>query len=218
MSSDALALFEASLTKAERKSIARLTSPAKIQAYLDALPYRTEDCYRCPLNVVRDQRAHCFDGALFAAAMLRRLGYPPVLVDLFADRDDDHILALYKNDGHYGALAKSNFVGLRYREPIYRSLRELVMSYFEDYYNVEGMKSLRRYSLPLNLKAFDRFHWMTSDEHLDKIADRLNTIHHVSLLTPRMIAKLSPLDKRSYEAGMVGTDMAGVYQPMSSEE
>ncbi|MCS6860269.1 MAG: hypothetical protein NZT92_08115 [Abditibacteriales bacterium] len=213
MPADALALFEASLTRTERKVVNRLKTPAQIQAYLDDLPYRTEDRYCCPLTVLRDQRAHCFDGALFAAAMLRRLGYPPLLVDLSAERDDDHILAIYKNDGHYGALAKSNFVGLRYREPIYRSLRELVMSYFEDYYNLEGMKSLRRYSLPLNLKAFDRFHWMTSDEHLDKIAERLNAIHHIPLLTPQMVARLSPLDKRSYEAGMLGTDMAGVYQP-----
>lgn len=213
MPADAFALFEASLTRTERKVVNRLKTPAHIQAYLDDLTYRTEDRYCCPLTVLRDQRAHCFDGALFAAAMLRRLGYPPLLVDLSADRDDDHILAIYKNDGHYGALAKSNFVGLRYREPVYRSLRELVMSYFEDYYNIEGMKSLRRYSLPLNLKAFDRFHWMTSDDHLDKIAERLNTIYHISLLTPQMIAQLSPLDKRSYEAGMLGTDMAGVYQP-----
>jgi hypothetical protein len=213
MPSDALALFEASLSKTERKIVSSLKSPAKIQAYLDALAYRTEDCYCCPLRVLREQRAHCFDGALFAAAMLRRIGYPPLIVDLSAYRDDGHILAIYKRDGHFGALAKSNFVGLRYREPVYRSLRELVMSYFEDYYNVEGIKSLRSYTLPLNLKRFDRFQWMTRDEHLDKIADRLDAVRRVPLLTPQMIAKLSPLDQRSYKAGMVGTDLAGVYQP-----
>lgn len=206
-------VFDASLTKALRKTVASLKSPASIQAYLDDLPYRTEDRYRCPLNVLRDRRAHCFDGALFAAAMLRCLGFPPLLVDLVAERDDDHILAVYKVDGHLGALAKSNFVGLRYREPIYRNLRELVMSYFDDYYNLDGLKSLRGYTAPLNLKAFDRFQWMTSDEHLDRIADRLDTIRQVHLLTPKMIASLSQLDKRSYEAGMLGTDMEGVYQP-----
>ncbi len=110
---------------------AGLDSPAAIQAFLDGLPYSADPFYRCPASVLRDGKAHCFDGALFAAAALRRLGFPPAIVDMLPERDDDHILAIYKVDGHWGAIAKSNFVGLRFREAVYASLRELVMSYFE---------------------------------------------------------------------------------------
>ena len=111
----------------------QLKTPALIQAFLDETPYSPEERYRCPLSVLRDRKAHCFDGAVFAAAMLRRLGHRPLIVDMLPNgRDDDHMLALFRVDGHLGALAKSNFSGLRYREPIYRTLRELVLSYFDD--------------------------------------------------------------------------------------
>ena len=124
----------------ELQAVARvLKTPAAIQAFLDETPYSAENRYRCPLSVVRDRKAHCFDGAVFAAAMLRRLGHPPLIVDLLPnERDDDHMLALFRVDGLLGAVAKSNFSGLRYREPICRSLRELILSYFEDYFNAAG--------------------------------------------------------------------------------
>src|SRR3972149_11299504 len=127
--------FDQALTKSERRRIAQLTTPRKIQDFLDGLPYSVESIYRCPLRVLRDHTAHCFDGALFGAAALRRLGYPPLVLNMPAIvEDDDHLLALYNRDRPWGALAKSNFVGLRFREPIYRTLRELVMSYFEQFY------------------------------------------------------------------------------------
>ncbi len=205
--------LQTALTSAERKSLAKLSSPVKIQAHLDSIPYSTEDRYRCPLSVLRDQRAHCYDGAVFAAAMLQRIGYPPLIVNLFAYRDDEHLIAVFKCDGHWGAVAKSNFVGLRYREPIYRSLRELVVSYFEDYYNLEGLRSLRSYTRPFNLDTVRLVDWRTHDAALTHIAKRLDALRRVPVLTPNMIAQLSPLDRRSYEAGMWGTNMAGVYQP-----
>ena len=121
--------FEHALSKLERRVIAQLTTPRKIQDFLDGLPYSVESIYRCPLRVFQEHTAHCFDGALFAAAALRRLGYPPLVLNMSAIvEDDDHLLALYKRDGHWGAVAKSNFVGLRFREPIYRNLRELMIS------------------------------------------------------------------------------------------
>jgi hypothetical protein len=129
------------------------------------------------------------------------------------DEDDDHILALYRCDGHWGALAKSNFVGLRFREPVYRNLRELVMSYFEQYYSVERKKSLRSYTVPLNLKAFDHLNWMMRDEPLERIGKRLDEIRKVSLLTLRMIGSLSLVDERSYRAGLLGANKAGLYKP-----
>jgi hypothetical protein len=206
--------FERVLTGSERQFIAGLTTPAKVQAFLDELPYSTEHAYRSPLRVLRERIAHCFDGALFAAAALRRLGHPPLIMDMLPnDRDDDHLLALYKSDGHWGAIAKSNFVGLRFREPIYRTLRELVMSYFEQFYNLEREKTLRRYTLPLNLKAFDKWNWMTSDEHLESIVKKLDRIRKVPVLTEPMISNLCLVDERSYRAGLLGANQAGLYKP-----
>jgi hypothetical protein len=120
---------------------------------------------------------------------------------------------LFKQDGHWGAVAKSNFVGLRFREPIYRNLRELVLSYFEQYYNVVREKTLRGYTRPLNLTAFDKHYWMTRDDPLELIAQRLDEIPRVSLLTERMIAGLTRVDERSCQAGLVGANEAGLYKP-----
>jgi hypothetical protein len=206
--------FDEALTPSERRSMARLTTPAKVQGFLDELTYNAESVYRCPLRVLRERVAHCFDGALFAAAALRRHGYPPLILYMLANpRDDDHLLALYRRDGYWGAVAKSNFVGLRFREPVYRTLRELVMSYFEQFYNVEREKTLRRYTVPLNLKRFDRFNWITRDASLQDIANRLDEIRKVRLLTRSMIAGLSPVDERSCRAGMVGVNEKGLYRP-----
>jgi hypothetical protein len=128
-------------------------------------------------------------------------------------RDDVHLLALYKRNGHWGAVAKSNFVGLRFREPVYRNLRELVMSYFEQFYNMEREKTLRRYTLPLNLKAFDRWSWMTSDDSLERIAQRLDRVRKIPLLTQPMMSNLSSVDERSYRAGLFGSNEAGLFKP-----
>jgi len=207
-------LFDQALSKTERQLMAELNSPSRIQAFLDGFAYSTEEVYRCPLRVLRERIAHCFDGALFAAAALRRIGFPPLLLEILPnDRDDDHMLALYKMNGHWGAVAKSNFVGLRFREAIYRTLRELVLSYFEQYYNVEREKTLRGYTAPLNLKAFDRFNWMVSDEPLEQIATRLGEIRKISVVAPQMIAKLSLVDPRSYQAGLLGAVEGGLYRP-----
>jgi len=207
-------LFDQALSKTERTLMAKLNSPSGIQAFLDGFAYSTEEVYRCPLRVLRERIAHCFDGALFAAAALRRIGFPPLLLEMLPnDRDDDHMLAPYKMNGHWGAVAKSNFVGLRFREAIYRTLRELVLSYFEQYYNVEREKTLRGYTAPLNLKAFDRFNWMVRGEPLEQIATRLGEIRKISVVAPQMIAKLSLVDPRSYQAGLLGAVEGGLYRP-----
>jgi hypothetical protein len=198
----------------ELLSVARqLKTPALIQAFLDATPYSAEDRYRCPLSVVRDRKAHCFDGAVFAAAMLRRLGHPPRIVDLLPnDRDDDHMLALFKVDGCLGAVAKSNFSGLRYREPIFRTLRELVLSYFEDYFNSSGEKTLRAYTVSLNLARFDRQNWLTDDAGMDTIADALDRIRKVPLITKRMERWLLPVDPLALQAGLLGSNPDGLFK------
>jgi hypothetical protein len=211
--------LERELNIAERRLLASLNSPLKIQLFLDELTYSTEPIYRSPLRVLRDRIAHCFDGGMFAAAALSRLGFTPLIVDLIPNnRDDDHLLAVYKIDGHWGAVAKSNFVGLRFREPIFRSLRELVISYFEQYYNINHEKTLRGYTMPLNLKKFDRYEWTIKDESLDLIAQRLDEIRRFNILTPSMITRLATVDERSYQSGLSGSNPAGLYQPLSHDK
>ena len=200
-------------TREEKKILSGLDRPAKIQDFLDGIPYSTEPVYRCPRSVLRDRQAHCYDGAVFAAAALRRLGYPPVVVNMMAERDDEHLLAVFREDGHWGAVAKSNTVGLRFRAPVYRSLRELLMSYFEQYFNVEGLRSLRSYLRPFDLTAMDHLKWMTDDAAMDVIADRLDRRRRIPLVSDEMVRRLSLVDKRSFEAGFMGSDWAGLYKP-----
>jgi len=200
-------------TRAERALLARLDSPARIQAWLDSVPYNPAEGSRSPRSVMAVAAAHCWDGALFAAAALRRLGFPPLLCDLRAVRDDDHVLALFQRRGMWGAVAKSNFVGLRFREPIHRTLRELAVSYFEDYFNEHGEKTLRSYSAAFDLSRFDERCWMTLDGPLDSISDRLDASRHFPLLSDAQVRELLPKDPRSMTAGMVGTNRAGLYKP-----
>ncbi len=213
--SDRTERFEASLTPRERRLAGRWTSPAAIQAFLDATPYSADPFYRCPLQVLRDRRAHCFDGALFAAAALRRIGYPPLVLELVAPRglDDVHLIAPFRRGAYWGCVAKSNIVCLRFREPIYRSLRELAMSFFHCYFNIYRLRTLRGYRGPMNLRAFDKLKWMTSDEGLEAIADRIDEFRLVRLITPAMAARLTPVDERSYRAGLVGADPKGLFRP-----
>ena len=206
--------FKVRLTPEQRGAWQSLTSPASIQVFLDSIPYSAEDANRSPLRVLQERQAHCLDGGLFAAAALRQLGYPPLIVDLLPDpgTDDDHVLAIFRRNGCYGAVAKSNFVGLRYREPVYRSLRNLVMSYFEVYFNVRGEKTLRSYTVPLDLATYDPMEWLANDAAADSIEKRLPQLRRTNLLTPAMIAELTPVDRRSYEAGMLGTNVDGLYK------
>jgi hypothetical protein len=192
-----------------------LDTPVKIQAFLDECIYPSTDENRCPLRVLEERTAHCLDGALFAAAALHRLGYPPRLVDLLPEpgMDDDHLLAVFKVNGRYGALAKSNFTGLRMREPVYRSLRELVMSYFDSYFNMYGQKTLRGYTRPFNLASRGDMPWMTNDAGADAVEQRLYGLKMIPLLDEQTAALLSPVDPISYRAGMLVVNQDGLYKP-----
>jgi hypothetical protein len=206
--------FFGKLNTREKGIIRQLNTPFKIQSFLDSIDYSTESIYRCPLRVLRNRIAHCFDGALFAAAMMRLTGEPSLILEMIPNEmDDDHLLALYKKNGHWGAVAKSNFTGIRFREPVFRTLRELVLSYFVQYYNIDREKTLRGYTAPLNLKSFDSTHWMIHDEPLDQIAQRLDRMKRTLLLTPEMVAALSPVDDRLYHAGLQGSDKKGLFTP-----
>ena len=192
----------------EFKILRSLTTPAKIQRFLDdQIRYNLEpggDTCHSPRTVLRKGVAHCMEGAMLAAVALRRLGHPPLLVDLEAVRDSDHVLAVYRNNGYWGAVAKSDYSGLRSREPVYRTIRELVMSYFEHYFNPAGEKTLRAYSRPVNLRQFDRYSWMTSDEDVWIVPNYLCDLRHTPVVSKTMLRKVAPMDKRLYAAGRLG--------------
>jgi hypothetical protein len=194
------------LTPREWRALRALRTPVGIQRALESMPYHIASSAWSPRRVLREWTAHCLEGAIFAAAALRVLGFAPLLLDLEAVQDTDHVISVYKLRGHWGAIAKSNFSGLRFREPVYRSVRELVMSYFESYINLRGERTLRAYSRPVNLARFDRSYrgWMTSGDDLWWIAEHLVRVPHTRLLTAGMMQNLSRVDRRSLDAGLVG--------------
>lgn len=182
-----------------------LNRPEKIQAFLDnEVRYNPETTCRSPRRVIQDRRAHCAEGAFFAAAALDANGIPPLIIDMEAIRDDDHLLAVFREHGRWGAIAKSNYAGLRFREPVYRTLRELVMSYYEHYFNAAGEKTLRTFSRPVNLHRFDRIHWMTTEDDVWEICEYLCTIPHTRVLTPAIERRRRSVDARLFAAGHVG--------------
>jgi hypothetical protein len=193
-------------TPRELRSLRALRSPVGIQRALDRMPYHLAKTAWSPRRVLRERTAHCLEGAIFAAAALRVLGFPPLLLDLEAVQDTDHVIAVYRAQGRWGAIAKSNFSGLRFRAPVYRTLRELAMSYFEDYINLRGDRTLRAYSRPVTLARFDRSHpgWMTAETDLWFIPEHLVDIPHTHLLTPAIERRLSRADRRALDAGLVG--------------
>jgi hypothetical protein len=192
-------------TAAELRKLRSLKNPHGIQRFLDDMPYHVATTAWSPRRVLRENTSHCFEGALFAAAALRANGYPPLILDLEADHDTDHVIAIYRIRGHWGAVAKSNFTGCRYREPVYRSLRELALSYFDVYFNLRGERTLRTFSRPVNMARFDRHHWTTTEEHLWYVAEYLFTIRHHRLFTSTMVKNLHRLDDRSFRAGRLGS-------------
>lgn len=212
---DALGIFLNELTKTEKKFMESLNSPYKIQAFLDTVEYPGGDENRPAIEILRQKKAHCLDGGLFAATVLRMLGFEPLIIDMQPEpgKDDDHILALFKVNGCWGAIAKSNYSGLRFREPIHRTLRELVLTYFDDSFNIKGEKTLRTYSRPLHLTRFDRLNWMTETKGLDAVEKHLDKVKMIPLITPEQAAYLSPVDKRSFDAGTLGLNYDGVYKP-----
>jgi hypothetical protein len=195
-------------TQAEERVYKRLTTPLRIQRYLDEeIAYNLEPggdtCYS-PRLVLENREAHCMEGALLAATALRLIGHPPLLVDLEAVRDSDHVLAVYRENGCWGSLAKSDYSGLRSREPVYRTIRELVMSYFEHYYNPAGEKTLRAFSKTVHLGRFDGMGWMTAESDVWEIPNYLCEIPHTKILSNGAARRLNRMDQRLYDAGRLG--------------
>lgn len=201
------------LSAAQRRVVRALKTPMHVQAYLDETPYSTESIYRAPLRVVQERRAHCFDGACFAAAALMRLGQRPLLVDMLPWDDDDHVIAIFKRGACFGSVAKSNFTGLRYREPVYRTLRELLMSYFEPFFNLASNRTLRGYTRPLDLRRFERQGWRLHDATMDTIADALDAAPRVTLFSAPQIRAFSKVDPITYRANLAWADPEGLRAP-----
>ena len=192
------------LPESDLRTLRALKTPIQIQRFVDGLEYQYGDTAWSPKRVLRERKGHCLEGALLAAAALRVRGYAPLVMDLEAVRDDDHVLAIYRENGLWGSIAKSNFAGLRFRAPVYRTLRELALSYFDHYYNLRGERTLRAYSGPVNLSRLDSQNWMTSEEDVWCVPELLITARHYSLCPDKVTRSLPRLDRRSFEAGMHG--------------
>jgi hypothetical protein len=193
------------LKPSEAARLRRLSPPWRIQKFLDELDYdvRGEGC-RSPRRVLSERKVQCMDGALFAAGALRVQGERPLILDLEAVQDDDHVVALYRVNGLWGSVARSNYSGLRFREPLFATVRELVLSYVEGYFNLRREKTLRRFSRPFDVSRFDRIGWMTAEDDLWEIPNHLVGIRHYRLLTPAQERALAPVSKVVFEAGLVG--------------
>ncbi|MCB9013320.1 MAG: hypothetical protein H6539_04700 [Bacteroidales bacterium] len=202
----------------ELKQLKKLNTPFKIQQYLDECEYNSTTETRSTRYILNHPRAHCMEGALFAAACLEFNGMPPLVLDLQAHDDDDHVIAVFKADGYWGAIAKSNFTTLRYREPVYKTLRELAMSYFDFYFNTIGDKSLRGYSLPHNLRRFDYMEWRTTMNDLEDIGYYLDKVKHFPLVNAKQIKKLEKATPLLLESSMLGSNPAGLFTPGSKKK
>jgi hypothetical protein len=188
----------------ELRTLRALKTPARIQRFIDELTYQYADTAWSPKRVLRERKGHCMEGALLAAAALRVNGHPPLLMDLEAVRDDDHVIALYRERGLWGGIAKSNFAGLRFRAPVYRTLRELALSYFEHYYNLRGERTLRAYSRTVHLSQLDSQHWMTADDDVWCVPEALIAARHYVLMPDSVARALPRVDHRSFRAGKHG--------------
>lgn len=194
------------------QAMRRFRKPSEIQQFLSGLKYREEGGAASPVVVERTRAANCFDGAVYAAAALETLGYPPLIVDLEAKNDDDHVIAVYRSKG-WGAIAMSNTTMLRSREPVYRSMRELVMSYFDGYFNIDGYKSLRSYSAPVNLRRFDSIPWRTTGKMLNQIETYLHRVKHYPVMTKQMVRALAPAEPLVLRACFLDSNPKGLYRP-----
>jgi len=187
------------LTPKELSVLRRLDTPRKIQDFLEKIPINFEpdgDTCLSPRRVLRERRAHCIEAAMLAALALRIHGERPLVLDLTsAPHDEDHVIVPFRQNGHWGAISKSNHTVLRFRDPVYRTIRELVMSYFNEYLDSAGRKTLRSYSRPVTLSRFDRFGWMTSEEDVWIVAEHLADIPHIPLLTRAQLASLRRADR-----------------------
>jgi len=199
--------------KKELEILNSFTTPESIQDYLDNMPYNPEPTCRSPRRVMQDRKAHCMEGCIFACSALEFIGYKPLLVYIIAVRDDGHALAVYKKNNKFGSIAKSNFSGLRYRSPIYKNIRELVVSYFENYFNTNRELTLRKYTHPFRLTKKHFANWQTREDELYDVSDFIDLQKTYTIVTPKEAKSLRMVDERLFKAGLLGADTKGLYKP-----
>lgn len=202
--------FESHLPQKLRRKFISLDTPFAIQQYLDSMPYVGEVRDRSPLNVMLDNQSHCLDGGFLAALCLWRIGFQPLLIDIvpYPGEDDDHVLALFKIEGRWGALAKSNYVNLGFREPVYKSLRELVMTYFEHYVSVHQEKMLRGYTRPLDASRYTHLNWAVDEAGANKLYYKhFYGRPAIPLVTKSMVKRLSPVTDKNYKSEILFTNL-----------
>jgi|SRR3989338_498055 len=193
--------------QSELKILKSLNNPKKVQDFLNKIKINfeeQEDTCMSPHLVLKKRKAHCMEGALFAAAALELQGHPAKVLDLTAaGRDFDHVVAVFRQHGNWGAISKTNHAVLRYREPVYKTIRELVMSYFHEYFMDNGKKTLRSYSNPISLKRFNKINWKTSEANLFEIPEYLAEVKHHTILKKHHIKNLRRADKIEIQAGKI---------------
>ena len=191
------------LTRQEIAVFRKLDAPEKIQDFLTRIPINFEpqgDTCQSARMALQNNSCHCIEAAFIAAAALLLHGQPALLMDFQAAGDDDHVLALFKQDKHWGAISKSNSIWLRWRDPIYASPRELAMSYFHEYVR-EKHKTLRRVSKPFDIGKYDPDCWLTSQENCWAMAEEIDASPHVDLISENQARKLKPRDSLETRAG-----------------
>jgi hypothetical protein len=198
-------------TAREHRILAGLRTPAHIQQYIDELDYEEKGGAASPRAVMRSGKAQCFSGVLFACAALRELGHPPRLMYIDAASDDGHCLALYESGGQWGALAKSNFTTLRSREPIYPYLA-LGLSYFEGFFNQYGKRTMRSFTVPVELERFESRGWRFSNGDLPYIDRAIDTAPKAWVLRRRSIRQLSQVNELLRKAGLFGSKAEGLWR------
>lgn len=193
------------LDERELEILKALNTPKKIQDFLNKMPINFEengDTCMSPMMVLKNNKAHCIEGAMLAAVALRLNGEKPLIVDMTASKDDfDHVICVFNRDGMWGCISKTNHAVLRYREPIYKTIRELVMSFFHEYSDDNGKKTLRSYSLPVDLSRFDSLNWMASEEDVWFVPDYLVKVKHFPILNLSQIRGLRKADELEIKAG-----------------
>lgn len=192
------------LSQSELKVFKRLSTPIKIQDFLDSLPINWEkkgDTYMSPRRVLSEKKAHCLEGALFAAAALWVHGEDPLVVDLKAVGDIDHVIAVYKRNGYWGAISKTNHSTLRFRDPVHKTIRELALSYFHEYFNdTTGKKALRSFSNPVDLRKIGT-QWITRDDDLHDVALLIDSARHISIFPKKNLKFIRKADGMERKAG-----------------
>ena len=210
---DAFGELRARLPKSLQKKVDRVKTPLQVQELLDATPYNAEERDRSPLHVLLDGQCHCLDGGFLAALLLAKIGHPPLVLDMVPEpgTDDDHVLALFSHEGRWGAVAKSNYVHLGYREPVYRGARELVMSYFEHYVNTQRQRTLRGYTRPMDISRHAESTWPWDEPAANRLYRKFYSRKAISLLPASTTTRLSLMRERVFASETLGTDMSWVF-------